>query len=1369
MATYIKGVTDYIPQIQPWSPDYNFYQNALERKQNSYDKGWDQTNSIYNSILNAPMMREQNVERRDNFFSEIEGQIQQMSSVDLSLQQNVDAASEVFKPFYEDDNIIHDIAYTNKYQNQLQQADYLKNCTDKECADKYWAGGKRLMQYKAQDFINATDEQALNMTAPEFTSKFNLMENVSVALKEAGGFKMVRDQIKGGYNITTQNGEQVIGTLADFITQRFGDNHGFNDYNLAQASLLRYEDPEGAINEYEMAALQNKAQSQEELDQLVKDKTNRDNFNKAKGSINEKAEANRSDLEQMTDRRAALENIIMNQGILPNSPEDKAYRDILNEEDGKRAAVEASNKIQSTFENIAYTDDEGNPISNHMLDATIANAMMMEQVNGVARTLAYKDYSVTKKEDAFAVAAYSNKLGMQRDAAKQKAKTKAKTTARRLKTLREQAAVHKKYLLKKNFINMKTLLPRKPFAGATPLRNGGLGIGDPSDIVAQLDALIADGYTEEDALFLIDNPPFAKQRGITLSGMGNSGINPTNTSGGGSAKVALGTEVVDFQGYNSPTPLKPPNQYTDAGDIKVRSDSATADTRVAEQTQEALAGDFNAGVKLRTVTDDFISDTGNTVDVWKNNAKTKERNIVKERLNTLLKIASDNSNPSYGTAKNVVVALSQKIINNIEDGTIKNWDKPGSTWHKIVSWIPGVNNSTEYNPSYVKDLLASSKGMEDFIDYIGVDTLFDVMSNKSKGVKVKHYKNANFVPLENIDIINPNKAKALKARLEDEENPLSEKEELDLDEFDHYQSTPRIFEPLSGMSLGSAIPEMQMTSYDQLTMIRDAATQAKANFLSQMEDVNNSFIGQGETGGEKQDMPALETFLRKNIWNTEKNKKWGGLRSKAGLYKNAAEDTNLLGKYMIENPIEVTPDFMLPSNIFKNTIPDLEAEFASIGGANKIAIFQDQSLKNLLAASELVIEEPLPVSLDADALWKSNRKKASAGESIMNEIAYAINPNTDKGLDPKTWIKLFRDPQTQVQRKDNIVNIKSPHFTDGKPISIDLENLEILSAYTEMFQDIDDESGKVRAEFMNQADKMGDPSAKMVFPTGFKTNPGNFATVSESQEFMITPGDFKQATDEFTPLLLEIEKNFDDDLTKYDMHEEQGNKELLQIINRMFDKEQYTGKIPGVHIKYHAVYGNKHLTRVELELDAHGGKKYLDKLGYGKTGVMATNSELGMEDENKEKTRGLTIPTKGTYYIYDAKSPVIEKSKPNPYYNLVGLSNGDGYSDDTLWEETGTKINYKRFGDMIQYELVYQLYDYDEHIYRVHTSKVDQEPLEGTNWKQFAEEQWYELYKIFQKSQERRQMVRNTPGAEINNITYYNTPSVDAISEPKKN
>ena len=96
MATYLPGVPQYIPQIQPYQPDLNFMANVLQTKQNAYDKNYDALSKRYGTLLNSPMMRQDNIEKRQEFFNAIDNDIKKISGMDLSLQQNVDSADSVF-------------------------------------------------------------------------------------------------------------------------------------------------------------------------------------------------------------------------------------------------------------------------------------------------------------------------------------------------------------------------------------------------------------------------------------------------------------------------------------------------------------------------------------------------------------------------------------------------------------------------------------------------------------------------------------------------------------------------------------------------------------------------------------------------------------------------------------------------------------------------------------------------------------------------------------------------------------------------------------------------------------------------------------------------------------------------------------------------------------------------------------------------------------------------------------------------------------------------------------------------------------------------------------------------------------------------
>ena len=66
MATYPQGVSTFIPDYQPYQPDFNFAANILQLKQTQYDQNWQRLNNIYGQILNAPLTHDESVNRRDN-------------------------------------------------------------------------------------------------------------------------------------------------------------------------------------------------------------------------------------------------------------------------------------------------------------------------------------------------------------------------------------------------------------------------------------------------------------------------------------------------------------------------------------------------------------------------------------------------------------------------------------------------------------------------------------------------------------------------------------------------------------------------------------------------------------------------------------------------------------------------------------------------------------------------------------------------------------------------------------------------------------------------------------------------------------------------------------------------------------------------------------------------------------------------------------------------------------------------------------------------------------------------------------------------------------------------------------------------------
>ena len=186
MATYLQGVTDYIPQFQPFQPDLNLYANVLQTKQTQYDTAWKSINKIYGQYFYSDLTRDNNIKRKDELLKNIDFNLKRVSGLDLSLTQNVNQATQVFKPFYEDKNLMKDMAWTKTYNAQRGRAEGFKNSLDEERREQYWDGGVRALDYMRDEFREASDEEALQFGNVSYTPYVNSIKKAQEIAKEAG-------------------------------------------------------------------------------------------------------------------------------------------------------------------------------------------------------------------------------------------------------------------------------------------------------------------------------------------------------------------------------------------------------------------------------------------------------------------------------------------------------------------------------------------------------------------------------------------------------------------------------------------------------------------------------------------------------------------------------------------------------------------------------------------------------------------------------------------------------------------------------------------------------------------------------------------------------------------------------------------------------------------------------------------------------------------------------------------------------------------------------------------------------------------------------------------------------------------------------
>ena len=399
MATYLQGVTDYIPQFQPFQPDLNFYASLMQTKQSQYDSNWKALNKVYGQYFYADLTRDPNIKKKDELLKQIEFNLKRVSGLDLSLEQNVNQATQVFKPFYEDKNLMKDMAWTKTYNRETGRANSLKGSSKEEDRKQYWDTGLKELNYRKDEFKEASDEEAMGMSGVSYTPYVNTMEKALKLAKDAGlsveSVKFTDDQ---RWIITQKNGQQLIEPLEKLFESTMGSDPGIQSVYKTQAYVNRKDyafsnagEFNGDKNAAEMKYLENSftiLKKQREL-QYRNIQKNSDVYDKR---IN--------DLQKLIDNKKA-----------PVGSEEKLQdlKDNKQISDDVLARVQKESDMFSNSNSTSTTSSGfSNPYSDvatlrYKVDAGMASTLMEKDFGEAAQIYAYRDAKTSIKENPYKV------------------------------------------------------------------------------------------------------------------------------------------------------------------------------------------------------------------------------------------------------------------------------------------------------------------------------------------------------------------------------------------------------------------------------------------------------------------------------------------------------------------------------------------------------------------------------------------------------------------------------------------------------------------------------------------------------------------------------------------------------------------------------------------------------------------------------------------------------------------------------------------------------------------------------------------------------------------------------------------------------
>jgi hypothetical protein len=450
MATYLQGVTDYIPDYQPFQPDLNFYNNYLQTKQSQYDSNWKSLNNLYGQYFYADLTRESNIKKKDDLLKQIDFNLNRVAGLDLSLEQNVNQATQIFTPFYEDKFLMKDMAYTKNFMNEYGRANGYKASKDEKISGQYWDTGIKKMMYEREEFKNATDDESMTFSNVSYTPYVNAVEKYYKSAKELGISADIT-QSDGRYFIRQKNGDLILQPLTNYFTSQFANDPALQEVYKTQAyvnrkdNIMQNKDKfNGDLVAAERDYLTTQYATMQEYIRLKNEKNTKD-----ADALQEQTDDVRQKLESGNSNEFTpgyLRSLETSLGIAKdNAQYTQSLSEQINDKASKTPATSGSGPDLGDIERLRF-----------QVDAGVASMLAEQDINEAAYNYSRVDMVRDISADPYGVSAQNHAYALQRQ---------------------KQAQTHKEQLLQK-----KDIQDKKKLMIEAGLKNGSyLGMTEVTD------------------------------------------------------------------------------------------------------------------------------------------------------------------------------------------------------------------------------------------------------------------------------------------------------------------------------------------------------------------------------------------------------------------------------------------------------------------------------------------------------------------------------------------------------------------------------------------------------------------------------------------------------------------------------------------------------------------------------------------------------------------------------------------------------------------------------------------------------------------------------------------------------------------------
>jgi len=414
MATYLQGVTDYIPDFQPFQPDLNFYANVLQTKQNQYDTNYKALNNLYGELYHQRVTRDDSNKMKDDYLKKVDFELKRVSALDLSLEQNVQQAQQVFKPLYENKHLMKDMALTKNYDLEKGKAMALKNNKDIKQRELYWDVGIKGMDYRLDEFKNALKEDVLSFDNITYTPNVNVYEKYKELSKDIN-IDITSPDKSGMYLVRQKNGDLIIPSLQKLFLSTYASDPALQAKYATEAYVARKDDIEKRAAKYN----NNKILAEQEY---LKEK-----YVILKEYANQKTDDSEDALDASTTKQSIVQNEVEAGDVNPRQP---AFLERINQaiqvdkivyEHNSKLNSEINSGKTSLYTDKPLADPTGLDIDNielarQIVDSNYATFLAEKDILTYSSTLAERDKIIDYKVNPIGLENMRHMHNMQRDA-----------------------------------------------------------------------------------------------------------------------------------------------------------------------------------------------------------------------------------------------------------------------------------------------------------------------------------------------------------------------------------------------------------------------------------------------------------------------------------------------------------------------------------------------------------------------------------------------------------------------------------------------------------------------------------------------------------------------------------------------------------------------------------------------------------------------------------------------------------------------------------------------------------------------------------------------------------------------------------------